>query len=185
MASKTQVPNNNRPVIIQQKLDFPTEDIKQLLNLMQEKVKMSQETKETPLKIERNLGLFAQAAQNETVVPDLGKKDNISLAILRGLQKVGTKGLFKKIVSWAELNYREEVVSSIMTEFGMRSRNKKRAGDLNKPTQLEDDDSENDEDIINNMRNALIEEESTDYYNNKDAKFNNLFKEGNYFVLIY
>ena len=151
---------------------------------MKEKISSSQAVKDTPIKIERNLGLFANQAQIETAQATNvnNKTDNISLAILRGLQKVGTKGLFKKIVGWAELNYREEVVSSIMTEFGLRTRNKNKfRGGVNKPHQTNEDqeDSENDDDIINNMKNA-IEEESTDQYCNREERVKNLFEEGNF-----
>ena len=185
MATKTQNTNtiNNRPVIIQQKIEFPSDDIKQQLSLMKEKVQNTKDEKNTPMKVQRNLGLFASVVQAETAqIPDLGKKDNISLAILRGLQKVGTKGLFKKIVSWAELNYREEVVSSIMSEFGLRSRNKNKfnKSSANKPTELHEnnEDSENDEDIINNMRNAMNEGSESNDNLNREERIKNLFDEG-------
>ena len=58
------------------------------------------------------------------------KSDNISVAILRALQQVGTKGFFKKIVDWASMNYREEVVQSIRNEFGMRPKKSTKRGEI-------------------------------------------------------
>lgn len=100
-----------RPVIIQQKVDLPTDEIKQLLELVRGHLPDFGKTFESNQANPHNQSQTGGSNQ---------QTDNISHAIVRALQSVGTKGLFKKIVNWAGMNYREEVVSKIQSEFGMR-----------------------------------------------------------------
>ena len=101
---------NQRPVIIQQKLNIPMDSIQELILLMKEKT--------------------AQEKITTNVVARERERDNISVAILRALHSIGTKGLYKKILNWASENYREEVVQSIRNEFGLRVKKSTKRGEI-------------------------------------------------------
>lgn len=95
----------NKPVIIQQKLDVPWEQITEVKELLKQNIQQEQEKK--------------RDVQREN------QKESVSVAILNALHSVGSKGLFKKIIHYAQENFKEDVVGQIMSELGIRTRKRR------------------------------------------------------------
>lgn len=95
----------NKPVIIQQKLDVPWEQITEVKELLKQNIQQEQEKKKDVLR------------ENQ--------KESVSVAILNALHSVGSKGLFKRIIHYAQENFKEDVVNQIMNELGIRTRRRR------------------------------------------------------------